>query len=563
MKTPKFMKSVFSLLIVLAAFGLTSVQAQPPTYALPQGTSNNIFPFGSATSNCVQWLYTPSDFVVQPVTGNITRVYFKTWSGASSYTATYTNLTIKMGLTTATSFTSGAWVTGLTTVYTAASVTVPTTSSLSWFSFNLTTPFPYTFGSNLIVEISHTGISGSITANCTVGSNRRIYGATGSSSGTLGANMGDIGLDISTGPPCPAPTGFAASNVLSTSTDLSWSPVTGSIGYEYLVDQNPTPVFPWTVTSTTTTSAMETGLTPSTTYYAHLRNQCSEFNFSPWVDISFTTLPPCEPPIGFKTANLEPTSTDIEWDPWPSALSYDYVVDQDRNDPSPGTGVGNTLVPSANLTGLTEDTWYYVHIRSRCAGGVISDWSLDSFQTPVPCRPPNVEFDHIQTMQAVLYWDPVASADFYEYVLNQNPTPPDFGTKYDYTSLHASALNPNQQYYFHIRSFCTSVGVKSNSEWKTYPFRTRSVSVEDISGMQKGYFEVYPNPTRGLVKIALSQNPHPGDQIQVMDLMGRVLHTQGVQSSPVDLDLSGWTPGMYWIRYSGSQGSAQKSLRLE
>lgn len=556
------MKPIFSFLLVLTTLSFCSLQAQPPAYSVPQGTSNNIFPFGSATSNCVQWLYLPSDFTVAPVTGNITRVYFRSWSG-SSYSATYTNLTIKMGMTTATSFTSGTWVTGLTTVYTASSVSVSTTSSYSWFYFDLNTPFPYTMGSNLIVEISHTGISGSVTANCTVGSNRRIYGGTGSASGTLGANMGDIGLNIMTGPPCPAPTGFAASNVLSTSTDLSWGPVSGSIGYEYMVDQNPTPVFPWTVTSTTATSVTETGLNPSTTYHAHLRNQCSEFNFSPWVDITFTTLPPCEPPINFRTANLEPTATDIEWDPWPSALSYDYVVDQNRSDPPTGTGVGNTIVPSVNLTGLTEDSWYYVHLRSRCAGGVISDWSLDSFQTPVPCRPPLVELDNIHLSQAVLYWDPVASADYYEYVLNQKATPPVIGTKYEFTSLHASALNPGQQYYFHIRSFCTSVGVKSNSEWKTFPFKTWALSLNDIPGEESKIMEVYPNPTRGQVKVVFSHPPHPGDKVQVMDLVGRVLHTEEVHTAPLSLDLSGWTPGLYWIRYSGSQGAAQKSLRLE
>lgn len=555
------MKPFFAIVIGLVLWVAAPIQAQPPTYATPQGTSNNIFPFGSATSNMVQWLYTPSDFTIQPVTGNITRVYFRSWSG-SSYSATYTNLTIKMGMTAANSFTSGAWLTGLTTVYTAASVSVSTTSSYQWFSFTLNTPFPYTFGSNLVVEISHTGISGSVTANCTVGSNRRIYGGTGSSSGTLGANMGDMGLDIMTGPPCPAPTGFAASNTLSTSTDLSWSPVSGSLSYEYLVDQNPTPVFPWTVTSTTATSVTESGLTPSTTYYAHLRNQCSEYNFSPWVDISFTTLPPCEPPIGFKTVNLEPTSTDIEWDPWPSALSYDYVVDQTRDDPPGGTGVGNTVTPMVPLTGLQENTWYYVHLRSRCAGGVVSDWSLDSFLTPIPCRPPAVAFDQTWTHQFVAYWDPVPTADWYEYVLNQKATPPALGTKYAYTSLHASALNPGQTYYFHIRSFCTSVGVKSNSEWKTFPIKTVALGLDE-RGNAKEYFEVYPNPAVDRVTVEFSGQPRPGDLIQVVDPLGRVLLKHEPTQNRIQLDLTGWAPGIYWIQYRGAEGTIQKGIQIQ
>ena len=353
---------IFHLLLCAAA-----VQAQVPQYSLPQGTTNNIFPFGSATQNKVQWLYIPTDFSIPPPTGNITKVYFKTWN--STYSATYSTFTIKMTQNTLTQFGSGTYLTPMTTVYQASSQAVPSTGAYTWFSFTLQTPFPYTAGNTLVVEIEHNGISGSITANCTNGTNRRIYGGYGSSAGTLGSGMGDIGLDIQTGPPCPAPGGLAATAITSTGANLSWNAVSGSTGYQYLVDQNAVVPWPFVATTTTGTSFNKTGLTPSTQYYLHVRNLCSPTNPSPWADLPFTTLPPCNPPVNFRVTNLTPTGGTLNWDPWPSAQTYDVIIDQSNQTPTSTTGAVNTTLTSMPSGPLQENTWYYVHIRSNCAGG--------------------------------------------------------------------------------------------------------------------------------------------------------------------------------------------------
>jgi hypothetical protein len=73
-----------------------------------------------------------------------------------------------------------------------------------------------------------------------------------------------------TGPPCPVPTSPTATAITSSTATVGWTGVAGSVGYDYVVDQNagnPSA----TPTTTTGTSVNLTGLTPSTNYYLHVR----------------------------------------------------------------------------------------------------------------------------------------------------------------------------------------------------------------------------------------------------------------------------------------------------
>ena len=88
---------------------------------------------------------------------------------------------------------------------------------------------------------------------------------------------------------CDTTTSITISAIATYSATVSWSPASGSAGYQYLV--NTTASAPaGSGTSTSTLSVSATGLTPLTTYYAHVRNNCGSGNFSLWETQSFTTL---------------------------------------------------------------------------------------------------------------------------------------------------------------------------------------------------------------------------------------------------------------------------------
>ncbi|HTM66680.1 MAG TPA: hypothetical protein VL093_10190, partial [Flavipsychrobacter sp.] len=234
----KTIKSVCFLLLFLLSASL--VYAQTPQYSLTTGSINNSFPFNTSSSNKVQWVYYPSDFATAP-SGNITDVFFKVGSTPIG-NPTFTNLTIKMGATTLTSFIAGAFTTGLTTVFTSASQTFTGVVVGGWIQITLQTPFYYNNAQNFVVEVSQTAYSGGFTIPQTpTTSNRRMYGSVTSTTASADGRLADFGFNILTGPICPVPTGVTSSNITMTSADFSWSAVTGSQGYEYAVTTTAAP----------------------------------------------------------------------------------------------------------------------------------------------------------------------------------------------------------------------------------------------------------------------------------------------------------------------------------
>jgi hypothetical protein len=358
--------------------------------------------------------------------------------------------------------------------------------------------------------------------------------------------MGRVEVYYITGPPCPAPGSLNATGITSTAANLSWGAVTGSTGYQWAVTTSAAPPSSGT-TSTTGTSATKTGLTPATQYYLHVRNMCSSTNPSVWASYGFMTLPPCQPPVGFHVTNLEPTSTDINWDPWPSAQTYDVLVDQSNQTPTSTTGAINTALTTIPWSPLLENTWYYVHIRSNCAGGEQSGWSLDSFLTPIPCRPPDIKIDHVNTDEAVAYWAPVPTATHYEYAITTSAAPPQIGTEYKFTSLHTSALDDGKDYYVHVRSHCNSIGIVDASPWATASFKTFPVSVGNLAN---GVFGIaaYPNPVKNELTVEVSAGS--GNAVMSLtDVSGKVLQRVQVTTAKTNFDMSGLASGVYFIKY--------------
>jgi hypothetical protein len=115
---------------------------------------------------------------------------------------------------------------------------------------------------------------------------------------TRSATTPDMGAYEFGSAPCAPVTGLTASPVGTATATLSWTAVTGAVGYEYVLDQistNPTGAG----TATTAVTYNAATLLPFTTYYMHVRTNCGS-NFSGWVTISFVTQ--CVPPAATITA---------------------------------------------------------------------------------------------------------------------------------------------------------------------------------------------------------------------------------------------------------------------
>ena len=171
---------------------------------------------------------------------------------------------------------------------------------------------------------------------------------------------------------CNPVTGLTASAITATSATVSWTAVTGSVGYQYVINNiatSPT----GSGTNTAATSTSPTGLTPGTTYYAHVRDSCGLTSFSVWNTIPFTTLSAtCNAVTGLTASAITSTSATVSWTPATGALGSQYVINTNPADPL--TSGTPTTLTSTNATGLTPATTYYAHVRDSCGATALSAW---------------------------------------------------------------------------------------------------------------------------------------------------------------------------------------------
>ena len=224
MKTFYNLKNVLVLPIFLLAFNVNMLGQTPQYYNYATVTNTNYFPFAVATGKEIQWLVLAHEFnqPSQPPIGNITKLYI--YMGGTS-TNTFTNLTIKLGLTTLTSLPTGLIYTGpLDTVYFRSSVTLSSTTG-SWMMITLDRPFLYDTSKSLVVDIGQCAATSTlmyVTQTTRTNTRRTAITPSGFCTGWAvtynDALLGNLGIDISP-PPSPFCQGFSS----STFPPLGWN----------------------------------------------------------------------------------------------------------------------------------------------------------------------------------------------------------------------------------------------------------------------------------------------------------------------------------------------------
>ena len=188
---------------------------------------------------------------------------------------------------------------------------------------------------------------------------------------------------------CGTITGLAASAITATTATISWTPVAGSAGYVYAVDNSITP--PASGTYTTSATVPLTGLIAGTTYYAHVYDSCGTgVGESAWVTVPFTTTSAsgCGAVTGLAASSITSNSAVISWTGATGAAGAEYVINTTAADPTgPGTA---TTASNYTATGLTASTLYYAHVLDSCSATSLSAWVTISFTTQNPAGVNNI-----------------------------------------------------------------------------------------------------------------------------------------------------------------------------
>ena len=172
---------------------------------------------------------------------------------------------------------------------------------------------------------------------------------------------------------CPLPAGLSATSITTTSALLNWTAAAGAASYS--IQYRPAGTTSWIYTSTSSTSATVSGLTPATIYEFQVQTICSPADSSGYtLSALFTTLgAPCEAPTGLTVMSLTATSAGLTWIAVPGAAGYNI---QYRQTGTTAWTLTSSAINSATIIGLLPATSYQYEIQSRCSS--VTDTSVYS-----------------------------------------------------------------------------------------------------------------------------------------------------------------------------------------
>jgi hypothetical protein len=369
--------------------------------------------------------------------------------------------------------------------------------------------------------------------------------------------VNDYIVKILPGSPCIVPhaLGFGAGGVTSSTVDLVWTAGPGATGFQYVIDtflSSP----PGVGTTTLTAGATVSGLMPSTTYYAHIRDTCGPGSYSPWSIFRFTTSAPsaCPSVSGLAATGVTSTSATISWTAAGGSAGYQYAVGVD---PFPPVGSGTvTASTSVSATSLTPATAYYAHVRDSCGPGNLSAWVTISFTTTatggVCPAVSGLAIAGITPTSATISWSAAAGSVGYKYVVNTTAAAPvTAGAFTAMTSYNATGLTPSTMYYAHVRDSC---GPGNVSGWVNQPFMTMGTTeIRGTGEAVEAGMRLSPNPVTDILTIALDGSVIEEQELEIADLSGRVFITLRLTKPSTMVDLSWLSGGVYFCRLTNGQ----------
>ena len=189
-----------------------------------------------------------------------------------------------------------------------------------------------------------------------------------------------VEIGFFTPPTCATPLDPQVTIQNKSTATLSWTPGDNSqaSNYEYVLSTSPLTADQLAtsgpnVCCITETSVELTNLTPETTYYLYLRNNCGGSDPSPYAEVVEFTMPiACDIVRNLSATNITTNSVTLTWNngQWETANSWVVEIN--------GGTDGNYTVtesPTLLLSGLTPGTAYTITVRTDCGDSLYSDAS--------------------------------------------------------------------------------------------------------------------------------------------------------------------------------------------
>lgn len=262
----------------------------------------------------------------------------------------------------------------ITTLPVISGITM-TSAGISWSAVTGVTGYQYLVSTDSIPTGTWISISGtSFSASGLMAGT--VYYVFVRSSCSTGVYSAWSRQSFTTAYPACNPTFIPPVDSISDTARINWTELSSAVGYEFSISKNSTP--PSTGTFTEDNNYLARDLQSATQYYAHVRVVCGPGRYSSWYTRPFIT--PCFKLKPFIVENTHaPGIVDLGWYKIPGALKYEYAVLNHLV--SPGGSLSFTNDTILHLTGLAPGMRYYLHVRTQCAPGNSSEWSILEFHT--------------------------------------------------------------------------------------------------------------------------------------------------------------------------------------
>ena len=215
---------------------------------------------------------------------------------------------------------------------------------------------------------------------------------------------------------------------------------------------------------------------------------------------------------------------------------------------------GTTM--SHNLTGLTPNTGYTFRAFATTASGTTygTELTFTTTNDQTPCSSPtNVEVSNITDNTAVVSWtQPGTNATSWDVLYRQSGADSWFTLTTPNNPYTLVGLSASVSYEVQIIAHCSNNQTSDPSA--TITFTTTGIDDHTLDNS----VTVYPNPTTGLVQI--QNGEWRMENVEVYDAYGKLLNTMIVNDNTVNLDLSGYAKGTYFVRVTTERGVVTKRV---
>ncbi|PSJ71402.1 hypothetical protein C7N43_39510, partial [Sphingobacteriales bacterium UPWRP_1] len=370
---------------------------------------------------------------------------------------------------------------------------------------------------------------------------------------------------------CLTPAGLASSNITYNSATVSWTAVSGAVGYT--VQYKPLAATTWTTINVLTNTANLVGLLSNTTYEYKVRTVCVAASltnagvysdYSPALQFTTLTAPSCPTPTGLVSSNITYNSATVSWAAVPGAVGYTVQY-------KPSAAIAwitlNVTTNTAILGGLLSSTAYQYKVRTVCIAatstntGVYSDYSaVAEFTTlaappPVACpMPTGLTSSNITQNSATVSWTAVAGAAGYTVQYKPVSAAAWISLNVLSNSANLAGLLPGTTYEYKVKTVCAATSTNSGSSSDFSPalqFTTLPASNSNKTGISEvSDIVVYPNPANELFNLELSETA----QLQLADISGQVVYAAVKEAGLHTIEVGHLPAGIYVLTLTTANG---------